>query len=92
MTKLLRFVQARCSHGFSPKSDPRYLLPLGDPLAASIAEAPVPRSLPNSRKVYVTGSRPDLCVPMREIRLADSASRLGPVDPAQLPLHLGGWQ
>ncbi|GHA43119.1 phosphomethylpyrimidine synthase ThiC [Photobacterium aphoticum] len=27
---------------------------------------------PNSHKVYVTGSRDDICVPMREIRLADS--------------------
>ena len=26
---------------------------------------------PNSRKVYVTGSRPDICVPLREIRLDD---------------------
>ena len=39
----------------------------------------MPRSFPNSRKVYVAGSRPDLCVPMREIRLADSTSRLGPI-------------
>ena len=62
-----------------PKSDPRSLLPLGGPSAGSIAEAPVPRSFPSSRKVYVAGSRPDLCVPMREIRLADSTSRLGPI-------------
>jgi len=62
-----------------PKSDPRALLPLGGPSAGGIAEAPVPRSFPSSRKVYVAGSRPDLCVPMREIRLADSTSRLGPI-------------
>ncbi|MCA1852376.1 MAG: hypothetical protein LC647_08280, partial [Beggiatoa sp.] len=40
--------------------------------AASIELAPVPRSFPSSRKVYIAGSRPDLCVPMREIRLCDS--------------------
>ncbi|MGH8570400.1 MAG: hypothetical protein ACREXU_20950, partial [Gammaproteobacteria bacterium] len=62
-----------------PKSDPRYLLPSGGPSAGGIAESPVPRSFPNSRKVYVAGSRPDLCVPMREIHLADSASRMGPI-------------
>lgn len=33
--------------------------------------------LPNSHKVYVTGSRPDIRVPMREIRQADTPSRLG---------------
>ena len=27
---------------------------------------------PNSRKVYIPGSRPDLRVPMREIRLHDT--------------------
>jgi phosphomethylpyrimidine synthase len=47
--------------------------------AGSIEQAPVPRSFPNSRKVYIAGSRPDLCVPMREIRLCDSRSRLGPI-------------
>ena len=62
-----------------PKSDPRSLLLSGGPSAGSIAEAPMPRSFPNSRKVYVTGSRPDLRVPMREIRLCDSRSRLGPI-------------
>ncbi len=41
--------------------------------------AALPRSYPNSRKVYVTGSRPDLRVPVREIRLADSRSRNGPI-------------
>ncbi len=38
--------------------------------------------LPNSRKTYVTGSRPDLRVPMREIRQADTpASWGGEVNP-----------
>jgi phosphomethylpyrimidine synthase len=33
--------------------------------------------LPNSRKVHVTGSRPDLRVPMREITQADTPAALG---------------
>ncbi|UDG82619.1 phosphomethylpyrimidine synthase ThiC [Candidatus Vallotia cooleyia] len=33
--------------------------------------------LPNSHKIYVTGSRPDLRVPMREIRQADTPSGFG---------------
>ena len=32
------------------------------------------KPLPNSRKVYVEGSRPDLRVPMREIALAPTRS------------------
>jgi len=35
------------------------------------------RPLPNSRKVYVTGSRPDLRVPMREVRQADTPAAFG---------------
>ena len=33
--------------------------------------------LPNSRKMYVTGSRPDLRVPMREIRQSDTPAAFG---------------
>lgn len=33
--------------------------------------------LPNSRKIYVTGSRPDLRVPMREISQADTPTGFG---------------
>src|SRR5690554_7529636 len=33
--------------------------------------------LPNSRKIYVTGSRPDIRVPMREISLADTPTAFG---------------
>ncbi|BEV72783.1 MULTISPECIES: phosphomethylpyrimidine synthase ThiC [unclassified Paludibacterium] len=33
--------------------------------------------LPNSRKIYVSGSRPDLRVPMREISQADTPTQLG---------------
>ena len=38
---------------------------------ASVDEASV-AAFPGSRKIYVTGSRPDIRVPMREIRLADT--------------------
>jgi phosphomethylpyrimidine synthase len=33
--------------------------------------------LPNSRKIYVTGSRPDIRVPMREIAQADTSASFG---------------
>src|SRR5690554_7584373 len=33
--------------------------------------------LPNSRKIYVTGSRPDLRVPMREVTLSDTPTAFG---------------
>ncbi|RXZ33696.1 phosphomethylpyrimidine synthase ThiC [Oxalobacteraceae bacterium CAVE-383] len=33
--------------------------------------------LPNSRKIYVTGSRPDIRVPMREISQSDTAASFG---------------
>src|SRR5476651_1381409 len=33
--------------------------------------------LPNSRKVYVEGSRPDIRVPMREISQADTPASFG---------------
>ena len=33
--------------------------------------------LPNSRKIHVTGSRPDLRVPMREIAQADTPAAMG---------------
>ncbi|WP_291993533.1 phosphomethylpyrimidine synthase ThiC [Candidatus Accumulibacter sp. ACC003] len=35
------------------------------------------KPLPNSRKIYVTGSRPDLRVPMREISQADTDTAFG---------------
>ena len=35
---------------------------------------------PNSRKVYITGSRPDIRVPMREIRLADTHKADGAIE------------
>ncbi|MBI2753391.1 MAG: phosphomethylpyrimidine synthase ThiC [Betaproteobacteria bacterium] len=43
---------------------------------ARVDEAAI-RPLPASRKVYVTGSRPDLRVPMREITQSDTPASLG---------------
>ena len=49
---------------------------------------------PGSRKVYVTGSRPDLRVPFREIELSPTQGRKGPEENLtaagvrhQRPLH-----
>ena len=44
--------------------------------AAHVDEAAI-KPLPNSRKVYVQGSRPDLRVPMREISQADTPAGIG---------------
>ncbi len=43
---------------------------------ATVDEAAV-QALPNSRKVYVQGSRPDIRVPMREISQSDTAASFG---------------
>ncbi len=43
---------------------------------AHVDEAAV-KPLPNSRKVYVEGSRPDIRVPMREIRQSDTPAAMG---------------
>ncbi|MEO7725631.1 MAG: phosphomethylpyrimidine synthase ThiC [Burkholderiales bacterium] len=43
---------------------------------AHVDEAAV-KSLPNSRKVYVEGSRPDIQVPMREISQSDTPAEMG---------------
>jgi phosphomethylpyrimidine synthase len=43
---------------------------------AHVDEAAV-QPLPNSRKIYVQGSRPDIRVPMREISQADTPASLG---------------
>ncbi len=37
----------------------------------------VTRPFPNSKKVYIEGSRPDIRVPMREIQQADTAESIG---------------
>ena len=44
--------------------------------AAQVDEAAV-KPLPNSRKIYVEGSRPDIRVPMREISQADTSAGMG---------------
>lgn len=43
---------------------------------AQVDEAAV-KPLPNSRKIYITGSRPDIQVPMREISQSDTAASIG---------------
>ncbi|MEF8700338.1 MAG: phosphomethylpyrimidine synthase ThiC [Candidatus Accumulibacter sp. UW26] len=43
---------------------------------AEVDEAAI-RTLPNSRKIYVPGSRPDIRVPMREITQADTDTAFG---------------
>jgi len=43
---------------------------------AHVDEAAI-KALPNSRKVYVQGSRPDLQVPMREITQSDTPAEMG---------------
>ncbi len=43
---------------------------------AQVDEAAV-KSLPNSKKVFVTGSRPDIRVPMREISQSDTPAEFG---------------
>ncbi|MCX7693577.1 phosphomethylpyrimidine synthase ThiC [Tepidimonas taiwanensis] len=46
--------------------------------AAAQVDAAAVAPLPGSRKVYVTGSRPDIRVPMREIRQHDTPTPQGP--------------
>ena len=43
---------------------------------AKVDEAAI-QALPNSRKIYTTGSRPDIRVPMREISQADTPAMFG---------------
>ena len=43
---------------------------------ASVDEAAI-QPLPNSRKIYVQGSRPDIQVPMREISQSDTPASFG---------------
>ena len=46
-------------------------------IATSGAEGAATQPLPNSRKIYVSGSRADVRVPMREISLADTRTDKG---------------
>ncbi|HEY6772536.1 MAG TPA: phosphomethylpyrimidine synthase ThiC, partial [Oxalicibacterium sp.] len=43
---------------------------------ATVDEAAI-QPLPNSRKIYIEGSRPDIRVPMREISQSDTAASFG---------------
>ncbi len=45
--------------------------------ATAVLGADATRPYPNSRKIYVQGSRPDIQAPMREIEQADTPTRLG---------------
>ena len=54
--------------------------------AAHVDEAAV-KPLPNSRKVYVEGSRPDIRVPMREISLTDTHTMTGSTE-KNPPIHV----
>ncbi|MDA1107736.1 MAG: phosphomethylpyrimidine synthase ThiC [Proteobacteria bacterium] len=47
----------------------------------------VTRPFPNSRKIYVPGSRPDIRVPMREVSLSDTPSSFGAEQNAPLPVY-----
>ncbi len=45
--------------------------------AEAHVDAAAVQPLPNSRKIYVPGSRPDIQVPMREITQADTPTGMG---------------
>ncbi len=47
----------------------------------------VTRPFPNSRKIYVPGSRADIRVPMREVSLSDTPSSFGAEHNAPMPLY-----
>jgi phosphomethylpyrimidine synthase len=52
-------------------ADPKFLS------ASATVDAAAVTPLPNSRKVYVTGSRPDIRVPMREIHQSPTSASFG---------------
>jgi phosphomethylpyrimidine synthase len=57
-------------------ANPKFIEPKFSAEAAHVDAAAV-KPLPNSRKVYVQGSRPDIRVPMREISQADTPAGMG---------------
>jgi phosphomethylpyrimidine synthase len=59
------------SEGSDMNANPKFLA-----ATAHVDDAAV-KPLPNSRKVYVQGSRPDIRVPMREVQQADTPSMFG---------------
>lgn len=68
----------------SPDRSLRRFIAFGDtrPMNAPVnkqmvVDAAAIQPLPNSRKIHVAGSRPDIQVPMREIRQADTPTQFG---------------
>ncbi len=55
---------------------PKFSAPVFNAQTAHVDAAAI-KPLPNSRKVYVQGSRPDLLVPMREISQAETPASMG---------------
>jgi phosphomethylpyrimidine synthase len=55
---------------------PKFIAPVFNAQSAHVDAAAI-KPLPNSRKVYVQGSRPDLLVPMREISQAETPASMG---------------
>ncbi|MGB9092492.1 MAG: phosphomethylpyrimidine synthase ThiC, partial [Gallionella sp.] len=55
---------------------PKFIAPAFNAQSAHVDAAAV-KPLPNSRKVYVQGSRPDLQVPMREISQSETPASMG---------------
>src|SRR5579864_7063575 len=62
---------ARPREEFSMNANPKFLAQ-----TAHVDEAAV-KPLPNSRKIYVEGSRPDIRVPMREVSQSDTPASFG---------------
>ncbi len=50
-------------------------------------QASLPPAFPSSRKVYVQGSRPDIRVPFREVRLTPTQGRSGPEENPPVRLY-----
>ncbi len=57
------------------------------PRGTNSAESAVTGEFPHSRRAYLTGSRPDLRVPMREILLTDSPEMDGAGKPASIHVY-----
>src|SRR5450830_615964 len=68
---LLAPSQAILSKGAKMNANPKFLS-----ATATVDEAAI-QPLPNSRKIYVTGSRADIRVPMRQISQADTPASFG---------------
>ena len=53
---------------------------------SAVVDQAATRPFPKSRKVYITGSRPDIRVPMREVSLSDTPASMGAEK--NPPLHI----